>query len=111
MKRTKNPIRKHEGAVTLTQMKSVMKSMLTEIKDEIKIDINGIKGDIIGIKDDIIGIKGDICHIKNDIEEMKGEQVRMNDKILDLYGIMHQDFAKKEDLKKLETRVEILETV
>lgn len=104
MKRTKNPIRKHEGAVTLTQMKSVMKSMLTEIKDEIKIDINGIKGAIIGIK-------GDICHIKNDIEEMKGEQVRMNDKILDLYGIMHQDFAKKEDLKKLETRVEILETV
>lgn len=104
MKRTKTPTRKHEGAVTLTQMKSVMKSMLTEFKDEIKIDINGIKGDIVGIK-------GDICHIKNDIEEMKGEQARMNDKILDLYGIMHQDFAKKEDLKKLETRVEILETV
>ncbi len=79
-----------------------MKDMLTEFKDEIKIEIYDIKGDIKDIKGDIVSIKSDICDIKD-------EQVRMNDKIFDLYGIMHQDFAKKEDQAKLEIRVEELE--
>ncbi len=123
MKQTKT--RKREGAVTLTQMKHVMKGILTEFKDEIKDEIGGIKndiksiqgdivgiqGDIIGIKGDIVSIQGDIVDIKGDIHDIKKEQGRMNDKIFDLYATMQQDFVKKEEFEKLELRVETLEVI
>lgn len=107
MKQTKT--RKREGAVTLTQMKHVMKGILTEFKDEIKDEIGGIKSDIVGIKGNIVSIQSDIVDIQGDIHDIKKEQVRMNDKIFDLYATMQQDFVKKEEFEKLELRVETLE--
>ena len=138
MKQKKTSIRKRESAVTLTQLKNVIGIMSHEVntninslkdeigglRDEMHSEISGMKGEIGGLKGEIGGLREDMLSeigglrdemhseiggMKGEIGGLKGDIGKIDDKISNLYAMMQQDFAKKEDLIRLEMRVEALE--
>lgn len=74
--------------ITIDELASMVQTGFTELRDEIKGDINGLKGDISGLK-------GDISSLKEDIEKLQNGQTRIEMRLMNV--VYRSEFEKLKD--------------